>query len=78
MTHAQEYNDYRNNSRSHSGHWMNGKTPKEKLLALWIHNTENILDFKVLNLDSYFYTLQKHLIFFYFQRDLKVTPLQKN
>lgn len=77
MTHAQEYNNYRNSSRSHSGHWMDWKTPKEKLLALWIHNAEKILDFKVLYLDSYFYQLQKHLDFFYFQRDLKLTPLQK-
>lgn len=77
ITHAQEYNDYRNKLRSHSGHWMDGKTPKEKLLALWIHNAEKILDFKVLYLDSYFYILQQHLEFFYFQRDLKLTPLQK-
>jgi hypothetical protein len=77
MTHAQEYNDYRNSSRSHSGQWMDWKTPKEKLLALWIHNAEKILRFKVLNLDSYFYTLQNHLDFFFFQRDLKLTPLQK-
>jgi len=28
-------------------------------------------------LDSYFYQLQKHLEYFYFQRDLKSTPLQK-
>jgi hypothetical protein len=77
MLQAQEYNDYRNKSRVHSWKWMNWKTPKEKLLALWIHNAEKILDFKVLYLDSYFYQLQQHLEYFYFQRDLKMTPLQK-
>lgn len=77
MSQAQKYNDYRNKSRIHSWKGMNNKTPKQKLLALWIHNADKILDFKVLYLDSYFYQLQRHLEFFYFQRDIKLTPLQK-
>ena len=77
MTHWQEYNDYRNKDRAHSWHWMDWKTPKEKLLADWFYQAEKILDFKVLYLDSYFYQLQEHLEYFYFKRDLKKTPLQK-
>ena len=77
MSQAQKYNDYRNKSRVHSWKGMNNKTPKQKLLALWIHNADKILDFKVLYLDSYFYQLQEHLEYFYFQRDLNSTPLQK-
>ena len=77
MSKAQKYNDYRNKSRVHSWKWMKNITPKQKLLNLWIHNADKILDFKVLYLDSYFYQLQKHLEYFYFQRDLKKTPLQK-
>jgi hypothetical protein len=34
MIQAQEYNDYRNTLRPHSGNEMNGKTPKEKLISL--------------------------------------------
>ena len=74
---AQDYNDYWNKSRSHSWKGMNNMTPREKLLKLWFHNADKILDFKVLYLDSYFYQLQHHLEYFYFQRDLKSTPLQK-
>lgn len=77
MNKAQAYNDYRNKSRIHSWKWMNNRTPKQKLIDLWFHNVDKILDFKVLYLDSYFYQLQKHLEHFYFQRDLKITPLQK-
>ena len=77
MLRAQKYNDYRNKSRVHSWKWMNNRTPKQKLLDLWFHNADRILDFKVLYLDSYFYELQHHLEYFYFQRDLKSTPLQK-
>jgi hypothetical protein len=77
MNKAQNYNDYWNKSRVHSWKWMNNKTPKQKLLDLWFYNVDKILDFKVLYLDSYFYQLQKHLEYFYFQRLLKSTPLQK-
>ena len=77
MSQAQKYNDYWNKSRVHSWKGMNNRTPKQKLLALWIHNADNILDFKVLYLDSYFYQLQQHLEYFYFQRDVNLTPLQK-
>ena len=28
-------------------------------------------------LDSYFYSLQRHLEYFYFQRDLNSTPLER-
>ena len=77
MKHWQEYNDYRNKKRAHSGHAMNWRTPMEKLKGDWFHQAERILDFKVLYLDSYFYPLQRHLEYFYFQRDLRVTPLQK-
>ncbi len=34
MTQAQEYSDYWNTLRGHSGKGMDGKTPKEKLLSL--------------------------------------------
>ena len=77
MIKAQSYNDYRNRSRIHSWKWMNNKTPKQKLLEYWFHNADRILDFKVLYLDSYFYQLQRHLEYFYFQRDLKSTNLDK-
>jgi len=77
MFRAQKYNDYRNKSRVHSWKGMWNKTPKEKLLTSWIHNAEKILNFKVLYLDSCFYQLQQHLEYFYFQRDLNSTPLQK-
>jgi hypothetical protein len=77
MKHGQEYNDYRNKKRWHSGHEMHWKTPKEKLLEMWFHQADRILDFKVLYLDSYFYPLQRHLEYFYLQRDLKSTPLER-
>jgi hypothetical protein len=77
MYQAQEYNDYWNKLRSHSWIGMNNKTPREKLIDMWFHQADRILNFKVLYLDSYFYQLQKHLEYFYFQRDLKITPLQK-
>ena len=50
---------------------------EKKLLDLWIQNANKILNFKVLYLDSYFYQLQHHLEYFYFQKDLNSTPLQK-
>ena len=77
MEKAQWYNDYRNKSRVHSWKWMNNMTPRQKLLSLWFHNADRILDFKVLYLDSHFYQLQRHLEYFYFQRLLNATPLQK-
>lgn len=77
MDKAQDYNDYRNKSRIHSWKWMNNITPKQKLIKLWFHNADRILDFKVLYLDSHFYELQRHLEYFYFQRDLKSTNLEK-
>ena len=77
MKHWQEYNDYRNKKRWHSGHEMHWMTPKEKLLTMWFHQADKILDFKVLYLDSYFYSLQRHLEYFYFQRDLNSTPLER-
>ena len=63
--------------RAHSGIAMNWRTPMEKLKDDWFYQAERILDFKVLYLDSYFYPLQRHLEYFYFQRDLRITPLQK-
>ena len=77
MFHAQKYNDYRNKSRVHSWKGMKNRTPREKLLDSWIHNADKILNFKVIYLDSYFYQLQHHLEYFYFQKDLNSTPLQK-
>ena len=77
MKHWQEYNDYRNKKRPHSGHAMNWRTPMEKLKDDWFHQAEKILDFKVLYLDSHFYSLQRHLDYFFFQRDLNSTPLEK-
>jgi len=77
MSKAQEYNDYRNKSRIHSWKWMKNMTPKQKLIKLWFHNADRILDFKVLYLDSYFYELQRHLEYFYFGRDLRKTNLEK-
>lgn len=77
MDKAQDYNDYRNKSRIHSWKWMNNITPKQKLIDLWFHNADNILNFNVLYLDSHFYELQRHLEYFYLQRELKSTPLEK-
>ena len=77
MSQAQKYNDYRNKSRVHSWKGMNNKTPRQKLLDQGFHNADKILNFEVLYLDSHFYQLQEHLEYFYFQRDLKATPLQK-
>lgn len=77
MKKAQWYNDYRNKSRVHSWKWMNNITPMQKLLKYWFHNAPNILDFKVLYLDSYFYELQRHLEYFYFQKLLISTSLDK-
>jgi hypothetical protein len=77
MTQAQEYSDYWNFKRNHSWRGMDGKTPEEKLLSLWIHNTRDILTFKVLNLDESFYILQEHLEYFHFQRLLRSIPKEK-
>ncbi len=77
MTQAQEYSDYWNTLRGHSGKGMDGKTPKEKLLSLWIHQAERILGFKVLCLDESFYLLQKHLEYFQFQRLLWSIPKEQ-
>ncbi len=77
ISHWQEYNDFRNKKRGHSGHSMNWRTPLQKLKDDWFHQAEKILDFKVLYLDSHFYSLQNHLEYFYFQRDLKSTPLER-
>lgn len=71
MKQAQEYSDYWNFKRSHSGKGMNGRTPEEKLLSLWIYNARDMLTFKVLNLDESFYILQEHLEYFLFQRLLR-------
>lgn len=77
MSKAQDYNDYRNKSRIHSWLWMNNLTPLQKLTLLWFHNASKILDFKVLYLDSNFYELQRHLEYFYFQKDLMFINLEK-
>lgn len=77
MTKAQGYGDYWNLKRGHSGKGMNGKTPEEKLLSLWIYNASNILTFKVMNLDESFYLLQEHLEYFLFQRILRDTSKEK-
>jgi putative transposase len=74
MAQAQEYSDHWNMLRGHSGKGMDGKTPKEKLLSLWMHQAERILSFKVLYLDESFYLLQKHLEYFQFQRLLWSIP----
>lgn len=76
MFRAQEYQNYRNNSRAHSWIAMNWLTPKEKLVKLWFYQADRILDFEVLFLDSCFFQLQRHLEYFYFQRELLATPLQ--
>ena len=77
MIKAQSYNDYRNKSRIHSWKWMNNTTPRQKLLDYWFYNADKILDFRVLYLDSCFYQLQRHLEYFYFQKVLKSTSLEK-
>ena len=77
MSEAQKYNDYRNKFRVHSWKGMKNMTPKQKLIDLWVHQADKILDFKVLYLDSHFNQLQRHLEYFYFQRDLNSTPLDK-
>lgn len=56
---------------------MNNMSPREKLIKQGFHQADKILNFKVLYLDSSFYELQSHLEYFYFQRDVKTTPLQK-
>jgi hypothetical protein len=77
MIKAQAYNDYRNKSRIHSWKGINWRTPLQKIIDCWFYNASKILDFRVLYLDSYFYPLQKHLEYFYFQNALQSTPLQK-
>ena len=72
MKHAQQYNDYWNKQRFHSGSGMNNMTPKEKLIQQWFHQVDRILDFEVLFLDSHFERLQRHLEYFYFQRKLRL------
>ena len=74
MTQTQEYGDYWNFKRGHSGKGMHGKTPEEKLLSLWIYQARKILTFQVLNLDRSFYLLQEHLEYFQFQRLLRNIP----
>ena len=75
MKHAQSYNDFWNKTRSHSGKGMKYMTPREKILKLWFHQADKILDFPVLYLDSYFYILQRHLEYFLFLKELTLTPL---
>jgi hypothetical protein len=77
MKHWQAYNDYRNKKRAHSGIAMNWRTPIEKLKDDWFHQAEKILTFNVLYLDSCFHPLQRHLEYFFFQRNLTNTPLEK-
>ena len=77
MVQSQEYSDYWNTLRSHSGKGMEGRTPEEKLRALWIHNAWNILTFKVLHLDETFTLLQEHLEYFQFQLLLKSVPKER-
>jgi hypothetical protein len=76
MIQAQEYWDYWNKLRSHSWKWMDGKTPKEKLITLGIHQADRILNFEVLHLDSNFYRLQQHLEYFLFQKLLRSTTIE--
>ncbi|EKE29674.1 MAG: integrase catalytic region, partial [uncultured bacterium (gcode 4)] len=77
MIQSQEYSDYWNTLRSHSGKGMYGRTPKEKLRALWICNAWAILAFEVLHLDESFHLLQEHLEYFQFQRLLRATPKEQ-
>lgn len=77
MSQAEEYSDYWNTLRAHSGKGMDGKTPKEKLEALWIHTAAKVLDFKVLHLDDSFHILQEHLEYFQFQRLLRSIPKER-
>ena len=77
MVQAQEYSDYWNMLRGHSGKGMDGKTPEEKLISLGIHNAKQILTFKVLYLDDSFYLLQRHLEYFQFQRLIRTIPIEK-
>ena len=71
MKHAQEYNDYWNKKRTHSGEGMNNMTPNEKLLEQGFYQANRILNFQVLYLDAHFNNLQTHLEYFFFQRDLR-------
>ena len=77
MIQAQEYSDYWNTRRPHSGKGMNGKTPEEKLQSLGVINSKRILDYKVFNLDASFYLLQEHLEYFLFQQVLRKTTKEK-
>ncbi len=77
MAQAQEYSDYWNFLRAHSGKAMDGKTPEEKLQSLWIYQAKQILTFKVRYLDESFDFLQKHLEYFLFQRLLRSIPKEK-
>lgn len=56
---------------------MHGQTPKERLFSLGVYQAAHIVDFKVLNLDACFYTLQEHLEYFLWQRELRNTPKEK-
>lgn len=56
---------------------MNNSTLRKKLLDLGYYNTDRILDLNVLYFDSYFYPLQRHLEYFYFQILLSNTNLEK-
>lgn len=80
MIQAQEYSDYWNTKRSHSGHGMDGRTPREQLIkrGLSTIQAQRILDFKVLYLDESFYTLQEHFQYFLFQKELLETKKEKS
>jgi hypothetical protein len=77
MKRAQEYNDYWNIQRVHSGKGMNNMTPKEKLLQQGFHQVNRILDFQVLYLDQHFHILQRHLECFLLQIRIQNTSIHQ-
>jgi hypothetical protein len=72
MNQAQEYSDYWNKLRSHSGIDMNNLTPREKLLSLGIYQADKIVNFPVIHLDDNFALLQEHMQYFILQKDIRI------
>lgn len=73
LYHTKAYQKYWNTTRVHSGIGMNGMTPREKLVSLWVLWVPRILDFPTLILDDSFLILQEHLNYFQWQLKLKQT-----
>lgn len=81
MLQATEYSDYWNNKRSHSGHGMEGRTPREQLIKRWlpIWQVQRLLDFPVLHLDESFSLLTEHFRYYQIQQKFKdLTDTIKN